>query len=250
MGNSKETVSFIGAAQRLGISAEAVAELVRDGKLKQSKPGRIELDSVYAYSGLKPSGNQTKDKPRGRKPSVVSIEDAAAYLCVDIAEIKRLVEAGELEIVEGAKGVRGVRESMMKMYKKKIEGREERVIPKEHNDEANKEEIPNSVESEAKDGEEENAPCTEDTASDDKPDIAQDEAACSDTQKEETFDLDAVMEEFFPGIRRLSEFTRKAMLATQQKRYSREDMKEATELAYMKGKLSVYESLMSFERRM
>ena len=263
MGEKKETVSFIGAAQRLGTSAEAVAELVRDGKLKQIKPGRITLESVYAYSGLNPSGNQTK-KSQSRKPNVVDIKDAAALLRVDVAEIKRLVEAGELEICEGAKGTRGVREAMLKMYKKKIDDREEAVAPNDDSRKTKtKEESEEERSSEQKLEETKDAAGGADTAEDTKQDTADDEAGCNNETKPDresdasggqeseeagTFDLDAVMEELFPGIRRLDGFARKAAMAAQ-KRFTRDDMAEAVDIAFMRGRLSVYDSLHSFERR-
>ena len=252
-----ETVSFIAAAQRLGTSAEAVAELVRDGKLKQIKPGRITLESVYAYSGLNPDGNQTKKSP-GRKPNVVDIKDAAVLLSVSESEIKRLVEAGELEICEGANGKRGVRESLLKMYKKKIEDREEAVSQHANGQNKTKEEGNEQGLEETKD-----AAGTADTTEDTEQDTADDEAGCNnepkpdrqsdaaDEQESEetgTFDLDAVMEELFPGIRRLDGFARKAAMAAQ-KRFTRDDMAEAVDIAFMRGRLSVYDSLQSFKRR-
>lgn len=263
MGEKKETVSFIGAAQRLGTSAESVAELVRDGKLKQVKPGRISLDSVYSYSGLNPDGNQTK-KSHGRKPNVVDIKDAAALLRVDVAEIKRLVEAGELEICEGAKGTRGVREAMLKMYKKKIDDREEAVAPNDDSKKTEaKKESKEERSSEQKLEETKDAAGTADTEDNAEQDTADDETGCNDEPKADrksdapgkqeseeagTFDIDAVMEELFPGIRRLDGFARKAAMAAQ-KRFTRDDMAEAVDIAYMKGRLSVYDSLHSFKRR-
>ena len=232
-----ETVSFIAAAQRLGTSVEAVAELVRDGKLKQVKPGRITLESVYAYSGLNPDGNQTKKSP-GRKPNVVDIKDAAVLLSVSESEIKRLVEAGELEICEGANGKRGVRESLLKMYKKKIEDREEAVSQHANGQNKTKEE---GNEQDTKDDE---AGCNNEP----KPDRESDAAGEQESEETEGFDLDAVMEELFPGIRRLDGFARKAAMAAQ-KRFTRDDMAEAVDIAFMRGRLSVYDSLHSFERR-
>ena len=257
-----ETVSFIAAAQRLGTSAEAVAELVRDGKLKQVKPGRITLESVYAYSGLNPDGHQTKKSP-DRKPNVVEIKDAAAMLRVSVSEIKRLAEAGELEICEGANGKRGVREAMLKMYKKKIEDREEAVSPNASDKTEAKEENKEERCSEQKMEETKDAAGASDTAENTKQDAADDETGCDDEQKpdresdaageqereeKDGFDLDAVMEELFPGIRRMDGFARKAAMAAQ-KRFTREDMAEAVDIAFMRGRLSVYDSLQSFERR-
>ena len=245
-----ETLSYIGAAQRLGTTIEEVKVLVKQKKLKEVNPGQISKDSVYAFSGINPSGKQTKGTP-GRKPSVMSIDDAADFLSVSIAKIKQLVEEGELEIVEGAKGVRGVREAMVKMYKKKMDGREEKVTPDENKEEPKREQSVEEVETG------EDAP---DTGADTERSGSCDEAACNDdtedageshkNKENEGFSLDALMEELFPGIQRLPDFVRKAALAQkEEKRYSKDEMREAVDIAYMRGRLSVYDSLHSFERR-
>jgi len=102
-----------------------------------------------------------------------------------------------------------------------------------------------------------------DTAEDTEQDTADNEAGCDDEPKpdresdaageqereeKDGFDLDAVMEELFPGIRRMDGFARKAAMAAQ-KRFTRDDMAEAVDIAFMRGRLSVYDSLQSFERR-
>ena len=121
----KEMITAMGAAQRLQVSVAEVEALWKEGELKGKKEFSqlyIEKESLYAYSGLS-EGRQSK-KSAGRKPNVMTFEDAAAFLSTDMAGIKQLVEEGELEVVEGVGGVRGPREAMVKMYKKKLEGRE------------------------------------------------------------------------------------------------------------------------------
>ncbi|MCF6207607.1 MAG: hypothetical protein L3J47_12080, partial [Sulfurovum sp.] len=242
-----ETLSYIGAAQRLGKTVEEVKDLVKTKQLKESEPGRIIKASVYAFSGISPEGRQTKKTP-GRKPAVVNIKDAAALLRVDVAEIKRLVEEGTLEIVEGAGGKRGVREATLKMYKKKIDDREERVAPNETK--KTEETMEQSVEQSEDAEDTHNAGADAVCASSDSETVGDDDTEDARSgDKEAHFDLEETMKELFPGIQRLPEFVRKAALAQEPKRYSKEEVQEAVETAYMRGKLAVYASPKRFEGR-
>jgi len=250
-----ETLSYIGAAQRLGVTVDEIKNLIKTKQLKEVETGRICKDSLYAYSGINPNGRQTESR-RGRKPAVMSIEDAAEFLSVSVADIKQLVEEGELEIVEGAKGVRGVREAMVKMYKKKMDGREEKVTPNENKEEPKREQGVEAVEA----GEDEQntgtdterADSSDKAAGDDEP---EDASRGNENKEEETdtkgkrFSLDATMEALFPGIISFRDMMQKMHKEQEAKLYSKGEMREAIDTAYMRGRLAVYDSLKSFERR-
>ncbi len=115
-------ITAMSAAQRLKLSVAEVEALWEAGELKGKKEFSqlyVEKESVYAYSGLK-EGKQSK-KGAGRKPNVMTFEATATYLNTDIAGVKKLVEGGVFEVVEGAGGVRGPKEAQVKMYKKELE---------------------------------------------------------------------------------------------------------------------------------
>lgn len=124
------TVGTAGAAQRLGISKSAVERLVRDGELKEVSKGQISLDSVYAYSGLGTTAKKTRNKG-GRPPAVLNAPEAAELLGIDVEEVNRLVTSGQLEIIIGAEGKRGIRKSdVMAHMAKPKEKKEEDAVSK------------------------------------------------------------------------------------------------------------------------
>lgn len=55
-----ETVSFIGAAQRLGITVAEVRVLIQKRRLREVTKGRVSKDAVYRLSGVVADGCQTK----------------------------------------------------------------------------------------------------------------------------------------------------------------------------------------------
>ena len=170
-----ETTSYIAAAQRLGVTLDEIKTLVKEKKLDETEPGRVSLESVYRYSGLTPSGRQTKKK-RGRKPSIVDLEQAAKTLGIGVDDVERLIDTGVFERENGENGT-GIRVSALNAYLKK---------------------------------------------------------ARRDTE------TDSIINELSGDDRERSETER---------RFDREEMAMAIEVAFMRGRLSVYESLKSFERR-
>jgi len=290
-----EKLSFIGAAQRLGVSVEEVKKMIEEKKLKEVGRGKVSKEAVYALSGLNATGKQTKRSP-GRKPNVMTFEAAADYLCMHVADIKELVESGDIEVVEGTGGVRGPRESMVKMYGKKIEGRDETVSPPQMRTakagpipEVRREEEDNiddyipllggedaDTETEEKSTEIEEPAGTDDipasgssvSAEDMEVEYAADPTAQEEEHKKEakkdtedkgetdfketSMNLDEIMKSIFPGIQRLDPDMMKSIAKQcecDKPQFSRKDMKEVADVAYMKGKLSVYESMSEFKRK-
>lgn len=239
-----QTVSYIGAAQRLGISIEKVKELVKSKELKESEPGRVTLESVYAYSGMKLEGRQTVNR-RGRKTAVVSHQEAATMLGIDAEVLQDLIRSGELELYNAEITKRSVEKRLKKMeegekcvaHKSKTEDHQSEQTQTNKNTDAGIKDADATAkgkpEAEGKDQEDQSAPKTD----------AGEEGVSA-------IDIDAFMQEFFPGIKPLAGSMRKAAIkAASQKEYTRSDMREAGAIAYMRGKLSVYESLSEFKRR-
>ena len=259
-----ETVGFIGAAQRLGVSKEEVEKLVKEKKIKEVSRGRISLESLYAYSGFKAGAKQTSGGGAGRRPNVMSFDEAAKYLGVSMGELKVVIDRGDIEVADGAKGVRGPREAMVKMYKKKMDSREKAVSPDESE---------NKAEAKAKKQEDQNkepvleetkdAAGRKDAAADTEQCAADNEARCNDEPDTKTKDddpageragasLNDVMQELFAGtvLNLMSKEMREEALESERGRtlqYDRRDMKEVADVAYKMGRLSAFEELFSRE---
>ena len=246
-----KVISVLAAAEKINTTQEEVKRLMKSGALEVvDREGG--LPGVSERSVLDFIGEARGDVPkrRGRKPRLLTIEEAAFYLDKEEGEVAALVEKGELSFYEADL----LRESEVKMYKKKIDDREERVAPKT--------ETPDSDAVQ----EEPSEPALSEADSTDEAKDDPDEA-CSDQDTEEgkkaaqrktntegknvdSFDLDAVMQELFPGIQRIDKARREEMVKMhEEKAYTRMDMKDAVQIAYMRGKLAVYDSLESFERR-
>jgi len=236
-----ETVSYIKAAQQLGVSVEAIHKMIKAKQLKEVSEGRVSKDAVYALSGLSPNGKQTKKQGAGRKPNVMSLEGAAAYLGIDPVELQQLVDGDEIDAAEGPGGLMGVKEAMVKMYKKKLDGREEKTLNGAKMRTAKAQPLPEAktVGKETKEEEPKKA-------------TPKKEEVKKEDEGKHDFNLAEVMKTLFPGVQLLANEIREAGLrerASTEAKYSKEDMKEVAEFAYMKGKLAVYESMGEFKRK-
>ncbi len=75
--NHEELLSFIGAAQRLGVTVAEVRELVSNKKLKEIEKGKVSKNAVYKLSGLVSEGSQTKTV-KDKKPKEVTQKKATS----------------------------------------------------------------------------------------------------------------------------------------------------------------------------
>lgn len=281
----KEWMSKIAAAQRLGISQKEVEKLIQEDQLEhKTEYGKVSVskESVYAYSSLH-EGNQKKKS--GRKPRVLSIEEACEMLDISITTAQRLVESGKLEAYgdgvtersvksykhaslskpKTAKKVRLDKPTMRTAKADQVPGaitlNEEKDVNKKTEEKDTKNE--NTKEKQADDASAAATPetnteangKTEEVKSDIHEDSKDRKSTSSDKNGEDKdigFNLEAVMKEFFPGMRLLSTEIREEMLKqcdSNKAKYSEKEVKEVTEIAFMRGKLSVYESMDEFKRR-
>lgn len=115
-----EYISIKGAAQRLGMTEDEVLDLIRHKKVEYKIEygiAKVTKDSVYAYSGISPTGHQTKKKSKGgRPPATVSYADAAKILEENIST---LVACRLLETYDTGDELR-VTERSIKAYQKKL----------------------------------------------------------------------------------------------------------------------------------
>ena len=228
-----EKISFISAAQRRGCSVEEIKQLVKDKKLKEVSPGKVDKEALLALSGISPTGNQTK-KSASKKPNVMTFEATAAYLNTDIAGVKELIEEGVLEVAEGVGGVKGPKEAQVKMYKKKLEGRE--ASAKKKDEEAMKPRN-STKDKKGRNEEDETIPLLDEEKGEEAP---------------KPFDLDETMKKLFEGVQLLPKEVREAALGKCKKcevKYNAHDLKEVADVAYKMGKLAVYESMSEFKRK-
>ncbi len=245
-----KVMSVLAAAEKINTTQEEVKRLMKSGALEVvDREGG--LPGVSERSVLDFIGEARGDVPkkRGRKPRLWTIEEAAFYLDKEEGEVAVLVEKGELSFYEADL----LRESEVKMYKKKIDDREERVAPKTEtpDSDAVQEEPakPALLEADSTDKTKDNR---DEACSDSKTGKGEKSTAGNtDTKKDIAgFDLDAVMQELFPGIQRMEKAQREEMVRMhEEKTYTKMDMRDAVQIAYMRGKLAVYDSLESFERR-
>jgi hypothetical protein len=98
------------------MSEKEVNKLIEDGQLEHKTEyglTTVTKESVYAYTGISTSGNQTKKKGKGgRPPATMSYAEAAEIL---EENIPILVETGELEACDN-----GITKRSVKAYKKKL----------------------------------------------------------------------------------------------------------------------------------
>lgn len=120
---SQTTTTFADAALRIGVTEEEIPLLIQQGKITESSPGRIDLESIYTYTGLGRSTHQMKK--RGRKPETMSLSDAAKFLNVNIKEVYTLINRVEISLYEPG----SLRTATVKTYQKKREGQESHVTP-------------------------------------------------------------------------------------------------------------------------
>ena len=117
---SVEYISIEGAAQRLGMSTDEVCELIEKRELEHRTymgVTSVTKESVYAYSGISTSGNQTKKKGKGgRPPATVSYVEAALMLNEDI---RSLIGNDDLETYDTGDDLR-ITQRSIKAYKKKL----------------------------------------------------------------------------------------------------------------------------------
>lgn len=244
-----EKVSFMKAAQQLGVSVADIEKMIGDKKLKEVSQGKVSKEAVYALSGLSADGNQTKNRA-GRKPNVMTFESAAAFLNTDLTEVKELVESGDLEVCEGTGGVRGPKEAMVKMYKKKMEDREE-PVKKMKIRTAQAKPIPGAeiVEQyrEVKDVTSETKTESVETEEPSDTDEVKKLDANSPKQVKPESHKSVDKEQKDNGIDREKETHPNKDDSHQH--FNLEEIKEAAYISYKMGRLSVYESMSEFKRK-
>jgi len=233
-------MSVMAAAEKMKTSRAEVKRLMKSGVLEVAErntgvPGVTER-SVLDFIG-EARGDIEKNR-RGRRPNLWSVEDACCYLDVDEEALYRLAEQGEVEFYDEE----NLKEATVKMYKKKRDSQEARVV---HDETKHTEQSVEPVE--AGEDEQNSGADTEcgtqgnEATGDDEPE----DASKSDETEAES-DIDAVMAQLFPGICDLTAFVEKAQRA--QRRFSQQELKEVAAYAYMRGKLAVYERMQSFTR--
>jgi len=244
-------MSVVAAAQKMNTTQEEVKRLMKSGVLEVIEregglPGVSER-SVLDFIGEK-RGDVPEKKP-GRKPNLMSIEDACFYLDIEEEELLRLAESGEIEFYDDL----NVKEKTVKMYKKKMDGREERVAPK-----TEKEDPVDSEENDTKELEREAD--RKDAEMSGKEGEKIEETGEKTDAKEKTFnmgkdgdefDIDTIMKALFPGMKPMNKEKREEALKKHRasRRFTKREMLEVAEWAYMKGRLAVYDGLQTFERR-
>jgi len=215
--------------------------------------------------------------------TVMSVVAAAQKMNTTQEEVKRLMKSGVLEVVDRETGLPGVsersvldfigekrgdvpakkpgrkpnlmsvKEATVKMYKKKMEGREDRVAPKtEKEDPVDSEENDTKElerEADRKDAEkyEKESENREETG--EKMDAKEKPFSMGDGDS--SFDIDAIMKALFPGMKPMDKEKREEAIKKHRanRRFTKSDLIEVAEYAYMKGKLAVYDSIQTFERR-
>ncbi len=121
-----EKLSFIGAAQRLGVSVEEIEKMIKEKRLEEVSRGKVSKEAVYALSGLSSTAKQTKKKA-GRKPNTLRYKETKEILGIDDEGLAGLIKNGELEEWEMDDGKFGITERSVKMRKERVENREEPV---------------------------------------------------------------------------------------------------------------------------
>lgn len=98
---NEEVISTYSAAQRLGLMVGEVKELIQAKKLKTDEVGNVYLESIYKYSGLKEGRHNKAKQKRGRKPALMSYEEAIEQSGIDRETLERWIAEGTLEVIEG-----------------------------------------------------------------------------------------------------------------------------------------------------
>lgn len=115
-----EYISIKGAAQRLGMTEDEVFDLINNKEVEYKTEYGITMitkASVYAYSGISPTGNQTKKKSKGgRPPATISFIDAGVTLQEDI---RNLIEKDDLETYDNGDELHITKRSI-EAYQKKL----------------------------------------------------------------------------------------------------------------------------------
>lgn len=282
MVQSKEWISLIAAAQRIGCTVEEVEQLIKDKKLEsKTEYGRttVTRQSVYDYTGLKKDGKQTGTKP-GRKPVVASYEEVKYELHIDDEQLHELIKNGDLERAEMDGGKYGVTKRSLGAYRKDLLENDRIVAQEAINQVIEDNQNKNKREKEAKhaaekaekadakkeefSGPKDAIPGGADTGSTSEEEAVSSsthlhEASCADDCKageaagasEELSEmLSMILFEADP-LKSLKQLAREPAGACVHDvpEYTKKEAREAADIAYKMGKLAVYESMESFERR-
>jgi len=229
---SKEMITAMSAAQRLGQSVAEVEALWKAGKLtgkKESSTLYLEKESVYAYSGIAEGKQNKKEvkpvdaKTKAAKKSTKNENEtkAVAHTPTSKSDDSVHVEAPQESQASQERGGTDAEQTKGSETAEPQEQTSKKGATDEDADDV------------GKDGDEVGS---EDAGVKLDPDMS----------------LDDVMKYLFPGIQYMDKAVRALAVGGRKKcvkKYNTHDMKEVADMAYKMGKLAVYESMDSFQRK-
>lgn len=268
-GRKPTAISYAAVMQLLNIDEETLYDLVHNEELES-----IELTtggmgvterSVKKYQKDNKESAQTKE-PEKPKQEVVSCGVAAAELNTERLDIELLIREGKLESADMKGGAIGVTRSSLDAYKAEREETTKKTWDKEAENIQEKKAAEVSEDDEKETETEEvleQQPGTDipERQSEESVEVEQtrggEELEATEEKKKDAAAVhkqkaEEALKKIFPGAIQLSlgELMAMAHACEQQKpKYTEEEMKRAEEFAYMKGKIAVYDSMESFERR-
>lgn len=246
----KTIMSLIAAANKLGIDEAEVRRMMKSGSLEVMDregglPG-VSEESVLEFWGEVPV--VPVKKRAGRKPNIITYDEVKEMLHIDDEALEGLIKVGELKKMEKEPGTMGVTKRSVDVCKKKMGERDPIVLEDDYIPLLGEEDDKPEAKKESVKVEE--LPSANETT---KPiDNDGDESVKSVEEAIETFSIDDLMQKFFPGIQSLDENMIESMVKKcecDKPQFSRKDMREVADVAYMKGKLAVYESMGEFKRK-
>ena len=262
---TQETIGYSSAAQRLGISIADVTVLVEQKKIKEDTKGRIILDSVYAYSGLKKEGKQTgagQSTPtkRGRKPALVSDVEAKETIGCDEKELLRLVQEEKIRTTEDEQGQEmlyktDVAKVAAYYHDAKEEGNAQKQTKKAEPAEKKQKDSHDTQASSSGDATKDTQNSAESTPTAPKEEQNETEAEEERGRADHapTPEPTAGDAEAFSSFEKTLQEIAKDFATTHKRKVEKKKLstllEAVDEAAYMRGKLEVYESMESFERR-
>jgi len=251
-----EKISFMSAAQRRGCSVADIEKLVKDGELEEVERGKVDKNALLALAGLSGTGNQTKGEKKKTEFSsdieTVTKEEAAKRIGKAMGTLYYYLDQGKIESVGKEVSVASIDAFLKEKGKKRAPGTKKTTAKVKEEEkgtddnkvlEKKKKPIPEVSKSYTPPGQ----GVVEEKVDEDTIPLNEEKSEAG----EEAFDLDAVMKELFPGMKMISVAMRDAALKAPRCRqcmYTKKEMVEVADMAYVKGKLAVYESMGEFKR--